>query len=159
MAMIGQEETEAHSEHQPTLHLPRLHWSQILAISILWFALSMHWAALGLIILPSQVFKMAGELHKGEALAFVLVPGAFVALFSNPLFGLLSDRTRGKFAIWGRRRPYILIGTLVNIAALIWMAMAPDIFWLACAYLLVQFSSNAAQAPFHALLPDIVQVE
>jgi MFS family permease len=156
MATMGQEKV---SERQPVHYLSKLHWTQMLAISIFWFALNFHWAALGTIILPSQVFKMAGELHKGEALAFVLVPGAFVALFSNPLFGLLSDRTRGKLAIWGRRRPYILIGTLVNIAALIWMAMAPNIFWLACAYLLVQFSSNAAQAPFHALLPDIVPVE
>jgi MFS family permease len=159
MATVGQEGTGSLSERQATIYLPRLHWTQILAISIFWFALNFHWAALGTIILPSQVFKMVGELHKGEALAFVLVPGAFVALFSNPLFGLLSDRTRGKLAVWGRRRPYILIGTLINIAGLIWMAMASNIFWLACAYLLVQFSSNAAQAPFHALLPDIVPAE
>jgi MFS family permease len=159
MATVGREGTGSLLERQPAISLPRLHWTQLLAISIFWFALNFHWAALGTIILPSQVFKMVGELHKGEALAFVLVPGAFVALFSNPLFGLLSDHTRGKLAQWGRRRPYILIGTLVNVVGLIWMAMAPDIFWLACAYLLVQFSSNAAQAPFHALLPDIVPAE
>jgi len=159
MASIGQEVTDTLADQREAIYLPRLHWTQILAISIFWFALNFHWAALGTIILPSQVFKMVGELHQGEALAFVLVPGAFVALFSNPLFGLLSDRTRGKLATWGRRRPYILVGTLVNIGGLIWMAMAPNIFWLACAYLLVQFSSNAAQAPFHALLPDIVPAE
>ncbi len=100
-----------------------------------------------------------GESYKGEALAIVLVPGAFVALFSNPLFGLLSDRTRGKLATWGRRRPYIVIGTLVNIAGLFWMATARDIPSLAIAMVIVQFSNNAAQAPFHALLPDIVPAE
>src|ERR1700738_2363972 len=88
------------------------------------------------IILPSQVFKLVGELNKGEALAFVLVPGAFVSLFANPLFGLLSDETRGKLAAWGRRRPYILLGTLVNVAALIWMALSPNILSLAAAYAL-----------------------
>src|SRR5581483_7421696 len=138
---------------------PKLRWLQIVAISIFYFSLNFQLSALLTIIVPSQVFKMVGDLQKGEALAFVLIPGAFVALFSNPLFGLLSDRTRGKLAIWGRRRPYILIGTLINIGGLIWMAMAPNIFWLAFAYLLVQFSSNAAQAPFHALLPDIVPAE
>ncbi len=136
--------------------VPTLRWTQILAISIFWFALNFHWAALGFIILPSQVLKIAGELHKGQALAFVLVPGAFVALFTNPLFGLLSDRTRGNLAIWGRRRPYILLGTLVNVGALCWMAMARDIPSLVIAYVLVQFSSNVATAPFHALLPDLV---
>src|SRR5258708_32723149 len=102
---------------------------------------------------------MVGDAQQGEALAVVLVPGAFVSVFANPLFGMLSDRTRGRLAAWGRRRPYILIGTLVNVAALVWMATARDITSLAIGYVLVQFSSNAAQAPFHALLPDIVPEE
>lgn len=136
--------------------LAKLHWGQIIAISIFWFALNFHWAAIGTIILPSQVFKLVGQLHQGEALAYILVPGAFVALITNPLCGLVSDHTRGRLANWGRRRPYILVGTLINVAGLIWMALAPDIPSLALAYILVQFSSNMAQAPFHALLPDIV---
>ncbi|PZW23325.1 MFS transporter [Thermosporothrix hazakensis] len=135
---------------------PRLRWSQILAISIFWFGLSFHWAALGFIILPSQVLKLVGEPGKGAALAFVLIPGAFVALFANPFFGLLSDRTTGRLARLGKRRPYILIGTLLNAGALLWMALAPDLLQLMLAYLLVQLTSNAVQAPFHALLPDIV---
>ncbi|HEX6556944.1 MAG TPA: MFS transporter [Ktedonobacteraceae bacterium] len=141
------------------IKLPRVPLTQILAISIFWLALNFHWAALGIIILPSQVFKMVGDLNKGEALAFVLIPGAFVSLFANPLFGMLSDRTRGRVAALGRRRPYILIGTLVNIIGLIWMAASRDIVSLAAAYVLVQFSNNAATAPFHALLPDMVPPE
>jgi MFS family permease len=144
---------------QPVAHLPRLRWTHILSISIFNFGFSFHWAALGVIILPSQVFKIVGNLHAGGALAFVLIPGAFVALVTNPLFGFFSDRTRGKLAAWGSRRPYILFGTLINVACLVWMASARDIASLAIAYALVQFSSNAAQAPFHALLPDIVPAE
>ncbi|GCE26864.1 hypothetical protein KDA_23480 [Dictyobacter alpinus] len=134
----------------------KLYWGQIVAISIFWFALNFHWAAIGTIILPSQVFKLVGQLHQGEALAYILVPGAFIALITNPLWGVASDYTRGWLARWGRRRPYILIGTLINVAGLVWMALAPNIPSLALAYMLVQFSSNMAQAPFHALLPDIV---
>lgn len=141
---------------RPAILLARLRWPQILAISIFWLALNFHWAALGIIIVPDQVLKIVGSANKGLGLAYVLVPGAFVSLLANPFFGMLSDRTRGRLAAWGRRRPYILLGTLVNVAALIWMALAGDIFSLAAAYALVQFSSNAAQAPFHALLPDIV---
>src|SRR5215472_3378328 len=156
MATLEHEETGYASPRRPAIRLPKVRWTQILAISIFWFALNLHWSALGIIILPSQVFKMVGDAQKGEALAFVLVPGAFVSLFANPLFGMLSDKTRGRLAAWGRRRPYILAGTLVNAGGLIWMAAARDIPTLAIAYVLVQFSSNAAQAPFHALLPDIV---
>lgn len=143
------------SEHQIT----RLSWGRIISISIFWFALNFHWAAIGTIILPSQVFKLVGPLHQGEALATILVPGAFVALFTNPLWGLVSDRTRGRLARWGRRRPYIFIGTLINVAGLIWMAFAHDIPSLVIAYMVIQFSSNMAQAPFHALLPDLVPTE
>ncbi len=156
MAARNQEREKSSILPQPAEKLPRLRWTTIVTISIFWLALNFHWAALGIIILPSQVFKLVGELHKGEALAFVLVPGAFVSLFANPLFGMLSDSTRGKLARWGRRRPYILFGTLVNVGGLIWMAAARDIPTLALAYILVQFSNNAATAPFHALLPDIV---
>ncbi len=155
----GSEEPSATLSQQAAIKLPRVRWTQILAISIFWLALNFHWAALGLIILPSEVFKIAGTFNKGDALAFVLVPGAFVSLFSNPLFGFLSDRTHGKLAIWGRRRPFILLGTLVNIGGLLWMAAARDIPTLAIAYVIVQFSNNAAAAPFHALLPDIVPAE
>ncbi|MDQ6644755.1 MAG: MFS transporter, partial [Chloroflexota bacterium] len=158
MAIVGQGDGESLSPPLAS-KLPKVPWTQILAISIFWLALNFHWAALGIIILPSQVFKIVGDLNKGEALAFVLVPGAFVSLFANPLFGLLSDRTRGRLAFWGRRRPYIFCGTLINIGGLIWMAASRDIVSLAAAYILVQFSSNAATAPFHALLPDIVPAE
>src|SRR5258708_22634648 len=151
MSTLEQSGTELPSSRRPEITLHNLTWLQILSISIFWFALNFHWTALGIIILPSQVFKLVGELNKGEALAFVLVPGAFVSLFANPLFGLLSDETRGKLAAWGRRSPYILLVTLVNVAALIWMALSPNILSLAVAYALVQFSNNAATAPFHAL--------
>ena len=141
------------------ISLPKLRWLQIFAISIFWFALNFHWSALGIIILPSQVFKLVGPLQQGEALAFILVPGAFISLFANPLFGMLSDETRGRLARFGRRRPYILLGTLVNVAALVWMAFAHNIVSLAIAYAVIQLSNNAATAPFHALLPDIVPRE
>ena len=162
MAVIKQGEPQKEELLSPdkiVIPLPKLRWLQIVAISIFWFALNFHWSALGIIILPSQVFKLVGTLHQGEALAFILVPGAFISLFANPLFGMLSDETRGRFARFGRRRPYILLGTLVNVGALVWMALARDIASLAVAYALIQLSNNAATAPFHALLPDIVPRE
>ncbi len=159
MATLNQKDTGDISLQHLAIDLPRLRWTQILAISILAFAFNFHWAALGTIILPSQVARIVGNLNKGTALAFVLVPGAFVALFANPMFGWLSDRMHGRLAAWGRRRPYILVGTLVNVGCLVWMANAHDIPTLLLGYILVQFSSNAALAPFHALLPDMVLPE
>jgi MFS family permease len=156
MAMLEQEDAGSALPQLTATDLPKLSWARLLTISIFAFALNFHWGAIGTIIIPSQVAKIAGNLNEGSALAFVLIPGAFISLIANPLFGWLSDQTHGKLAVWGRRRPFILVGTLVNAAALVWMAAARDIPSLAIGYALVQLSSNAAQAPFHAILPDIV---
>ncbi len=158
----------------------------LVAISIFWFAINFHWAALPLLIIPSQVFGLllrqapgatladqanwAGGANLALATALVSAPGLVVALLSNPFFGLRSDRTRNRF---GRRRPYIVIGTLINVGGILVMAFAPDLFVqehsgnliapclfvLTLGLIIVQFGSNAAQAPFHALLPDLVPQE
>lgn len=87
------------------------------------------------------------------ALALVVGPGLLVALIANPLFGYLSDHTR---LGWGRRKPYILIGTLVNVVGLGCMAVALNLPLLIVSLMFVQLANNAASAPFHALLPDLV---
>ncbi len=114
--------------------LPKRSLGGLIAISIFWFALNFHWAAVGVLLVPSQVIGLlfqqapAGSLasqadwvdaNKGLALAVVVAPGLIVALLANPFFGLLSDRTPGRF---GRRRPYILGGTAVNVVGLAMMA-------------------------------------
>jgi MFS family permease len=144
----------------------RLSFGGLLSISIFWFALNFHWTTLLIVVVPSQVqallYTALGHsatlvaASKGTALAAVEAPGALIALVSNPFFGLLSDRTSTR---WGQRKPYILIGTLVNLIGLLGMAIAPNILSLAVALMLVQFANNAAAAPFHALLPDLVPQE
>lgn len=161
---------------------PRRTVGQMIAISIFWFAINFHWAAVQVLIVPAQVYGLlflaapAGSLaeraawvdaHKGLTLAVVVAPGLIVALLSNPFFGLLSDRTPGRL---GRRRPYILGGTLVNIVGLALMALAPllatsdgsgnslapSLLILMGGLMVVQLANNSAAAPFHALLPDMV---
>src|SRR5579883_2532973 len=116
--MMEHEDAGTIAAHSAVPALPKIRWTHILSISIFCLALNFHWAALAIIILPSQVYKIVGNADKGVALAFVLVPGAFVALSSNSLFGTLSDRTRGWLPAWCRRRPYTFFGTLSNIPAL-----------------------------------------
>ncbi|MFI5271583.1 MAG: MFS transporter [Ktedonobacterales bacterium] len=154
----------------------------LIAISIFWFALNFHWAALLTILVPSQVTGLLFHAAPGATLvdrkawvdahveitqALVEAPGLIVALIANPLFGLFSDRTPGRL---GRRRPYILGGTALNVVGLVLMALAPlafvqqgsgsivgpSILVLTGALMLTQLANNAAAAPFHALLPDMV---
>jgi Na+/melibiose symporter-like transporter len=165
--------------------LPRRTFGGLVSISLFWFALNFIWIALPSFIIPFQVVGLllrAGptgggispadwaNAHKEVATAIVLAPGLVVAVITNPLFGLFSDRTPGRF---GRRRPYILGGTMVNVAGLAMMAFLPVAFIkngsgqivsasliiLMVGLMVVQFSNNAAAAPFHALLPDLVPEE
>ncbi len=165
--------------------LPKRSLGGLIAISIFWFAINFHWAALQQIIIPAQVngllFEQAPGTTAEQRLAFaganspllialVAAPGLVVALIGNPLFGLLSDRTTSRF---GRRRPYILIGALFNVLGLAIMAFIPNLFLrehsgatlslslvtLMVGLMLTQAANNAAAAPFHALLPDLVPAE
>jgi MFS family permease len=165
-----------------TTTLPRRSLGALVAISIFWFALNFHWGALQSLIISDQVvgllFREAPgstldaqrawvEAHQQLTLGLVLAPGLIVALIANPLFGLLSDRTPGRF---GRRRPYIVGGTLLNLVGLGMMALAPltfiqggtgnalpaSVLVLIAGLMLTQLANNAAAAPFHALLPDTV---
>jgi MFS family permease len=153
---------------------PRRSLWGLISISLFWVALNFHWTALLIIILPSQVEALLAHSYlqshafdpgglndfitnnKAVALALVSSPGLLVALVCNPLFGMLSDRTRGRF---GRRRPYILVGTLVNVVGLLLMALSPNIITLMLVLCVVQVANNAAAAPFHAFLPDLVNEE
>lgn len=164
--------------------LPHRSTGALIAISIFWFALNFHWAALLTILVPSQVLELlfreapAGSIgsqaawvnaHVGLTEAVVLAPGLIVALIANPLFGLLSDRTPiGRI---GRRRPYVLGGTAMNVVGLAMMALAPtllvgtghsgnalapSLLILMVGLMVTQLGNNAAAAPFHAFLPDFV---
>jgi MFS family permease len=163
--------------------LPRRSLGTLIAISIFWFAINLHWLALLTIVIPSQVIQLlyreapagvdAGQwalAHAPIAQSLVSAPGLIVALLVNPFFGLLSDRTPGRF---GRRRPDIVIGTVVNLAGLALMALAPVLFIqggsgnvigpsilvMTGALMVTQLGNNLAAAPFHALLPDLVPQE
>jgi len=63
----------------------------------------------------------------------LISPGAMGAIFmvsrlwdaiSDPIAGFLSDRTRNRL---GRRRPWILAGTLCSLAFLAWMSLNQDL--------------------------------
>src|SRR5215469_18414243 len=108
--------------------LPPRSLGGLISISLFWFAVNFHWTALSVFIEPPQIISLLYRTapvttslsrtawvndNKALALAIVVGPGLIVALIANPLFGLLSDRTSSRF---GRRRPYILGGTALNIA-------------------------------------------
>lgn len=81
----------------------------------------------------------------------VLGIGALAAVIGNAVFGRLSDRTTSRF---GRRRPWLVGGTLVMAAALFAISQAQRAEVLMLSWFVAQHGANAAISPFVATLAD-----
>ncbi|QSB24340.1 MULTISPECIES: MFS transporter [unclassified Curtobacterium] len=88
-----------------------------------------------------------------SVIAVALPLGSLGAIFGNPLFGALSDRTRTR---WGRRRPWLLAGILVLLGGLAMVASSPNVGMLTVAWIVCQLGSNAAYSAMMASWADNV---
>ena len=79
--------------------------------------------------------------------------GAIFAMFANPIGGAISDRTGINF---GRRRTWILIGSILGSLALLGIAFSQQTGMIILFWCLAQIFFNFAFASFTALLPDQV---
>src|SRR4029077_13111480 len=55
-----------------------------------------------------------------------------------------------------RRKPYIFIGSILDLIFLIGIASSSTLIAIAAFIALLQFSSNFAQGPFQGYIPDLV---
>ncbi len=131
-------------------------------LSLYWFGNGVHWTIILISALPAQAQMIGGDAVKGQTLGIVLGFGAFVSMVVAPIFGALSDRIVTRF---GRRRPWIFIGTIMNILGLFGLIVFPranDMSSLPLyifAFMWVEFWNNVATAPYSALIPDVVPKE
>ncbi|RUR01884.1 MFS transporter [Labedella endophytica] len=79
--------------------------------------------------------------------------GALFATIANVVFGRLSDRTTSR---WGRRRIWIVSGTVIMTFAFLIMALAPNLLWATVGWALAQLGANMTLAPFIATIADQV---
>jgi MFS family permease len=124
-----------------------------ISLNVFWFAFSVLWGSLLVVTIPSQVLSMVGDARKGTGMAWIMGLGAFIALVFPPFVGAISDRARFRM---GRRRPFILVGTVINCLALLGMAYFDSFSLYVLAFLFVEFGNNLAMAAYAALIPDIV---
>ncbi|WP_288430039.1 MFS transporter [uncultured Agrobacterium sp.] len=97
--------------------------------------------------------KALDPVGKGASLGAILGFGALCALIANPVFGLLSDRTRSSF---GRRKPWLVGGALVGTVAQIAMAYSSSLVMIGLAWCVIQIAYNAMLAALVATVPDQV---
>jgi MFS family permease len=70
-----------------------------------------------------------------EYLGYITGVGALVVMVSGPFFGVASDRTRTRL---GRRRPFMIAGTILGVISLVVMALAPSVLVLGLGWILAQ---------------------
>jgi MFS family permease len=128
------------------------------ALSSFWFANNLHWGALGMIILPSQGTRLEPfiGMKEAEITGWTIGMGAIVGALVPPITGAFSDRCTSAM---GRRRPFVVAGTAINVIAL-------GLFYLAfvshslvayiAAWMLVGLGNNIAVGAFSGIIPDVV---
>ncbi|MFP3460007.1 MFS transporter [Arthrobacter globiformis] len=119
----------------------------VLAYMGVWLAL----LAPILVTLPLKINGLVGAAAAPTALGLVTGIGALLALFGNPFFGRLSDRTTAKL---GMRRPWMIVGLVGAIAGLTIVAIAPAVWTVVVGWAITQLSFNALLAAVVAIMAD-----
>lgn len=135
---------------RPTKPLP---WAHLLNLSVYWLGLNVIWAGLGYVIYQARFSAQFGETFAPSYVALVETLPIFIAVLIQPTVAAISDYTVTR---WGRRKPYIVIGTLLDMVFLWGVASSNEFVAILAFVVLLQCSSNFAQGPFQGYVPDLV---
>lgn len=122
-------------------------------ITVFGFALAALWGSLHTFIIQVRLLDFVPELEKTLWLGLLTLAGLSVAMVVQPIAGAISDRSGFR---WGRRRPYILLGTLLTLLFMPGIGFSGSYVTFLLIYCLLQISANTAQGPYQAFIPDLV---
>lgn len=100
---------------------------------------------------------------KTVQMGLILTIYAFIDALDNPVYGFLSDRTRSR---WGRRRPWLVIGTPLLVLGLIafynppaFMAGDALLAYAMLFYILTGTLDSVLNANYGALFPELFRTD
>ncbi len=95
------------------------------------------------------------------AMGFILLAARIFDAFNDPVMGVIVAKTRTK---WGRFRPWLLIGTILNAVVLYFMFSAPPaldgsglIAYAAITYILWGVTYTMMDIPFWSMIPAFTE--
>ena len=137
----------------------KMRWSDYITINVYWLGLSTLSQTITPLVFPLLVQQFVGEEGKGSFFGTLRLWTLMVALLAQALMGMLSDRSTLR---WGRRRPFIFLGTLADLVFIVAIGFSASLegmtgYWFLFAMaILLQVSSNVAHAAVQGLIPDLV---
>jgi MFS family permease len=144
--------TEDHEAgRRPTADLPIGH---LVRISLYWLGLTAIDGAVGVFTQNRLNYDgFAAELEVGRILFLLSIPVAVLGILVQPTVGAISDYTTSR---WGRRKPYIVFGSLLDLVFLAGIATANNVLILGVFVALLAISTNIARGPFQGYVPDLI---
>jgi MFS family permease len=152
-SMTGAVETPSETDAggRPRQALPLSH---LLRISAYWLGLTAIDAGVNIVIQNQVLFGgLVPELEVGRTIFLIGIGGTILGIVVQPTVGAISDYTVSR---WGRRKPWIVIGSLLDLVFLAGIAYSNTVLSIATFVLLLAFSTNIARGPFQGYVPDLV---
>jgi MFS family permease len=133
----------------------RVGWGFVAMYALAYIGTVLLFLAPLLVSLALKVNSLVGIEQAPNSLALVAGVGALLAMFANPFFGRLSDRTSSRH---GMRRPWMVIGLAGGSLGILVVALAPSIAIVLIGWCIAQLFFNALLAALVAVLPDQIPV-
>ena len=136
---------------RPTKDLPIGH---LVRISLYWLGLTAIDGAVGVFTQNRLNYDgFASSSDVGRILFALAIPVAVLSILIQPTVGAISDYTVSR---WGRRKPYIVFGSLLDLVFLGGIATANNVVILGVFVSLLTISTNIARGPFQGYVPDLI---
>lgn len=94
-----------------------------------------------------------GFLGTSESnLGYLWIAAPLTGMIIQPIIGQISDRTTCKL---GKRRPYVIIGTLMSFFTLLLMPNSTSVFMAVLSLIILDTGLNIVSHPYSALIADV----
>jgi len=139
-----------------------IRWYDYITINIFWVGLTALSQTMTPLVFPLLIQSFVGEGQKGTYYGSLRLWTLMVALLVQALMGMLSDRSTLR---WGRRRPFIFIGTLGVIVMVVLIGFTNGLegmtgYWVLFGFVvLMMIAANTAHSAQQGIIPDLVPEE
>lgn len=129
----------------------KLNIKRTILVGFAFFLISAFWQSYDKIVpnILTYRFNMRQDVS-----GFIMSLDNIFAVFMLPIFGALSDKVSTKF---GRRTPFILLGTVLAVVFYIILSFAPSLWMFIMLLLMTLISMAIFRSPAVALMPDVTE--